>query len=132
MRRTTAITPKPWGHEELWAQTNRYVGKILVIKAGHRLSRQYHTVKEETIMVLEGVLLLEEGPSKKGGDIERHILNPGEIFHIYPGIIHRFCAEQRDVRLVEVSTPEINDVVRLEDDYHRVTDILPPPPSSGK
>ena len=132
MRRTPSITEKPWGHEELWASANRYVGKILVIKKGHRLSRQYHRVKEETIMVLEGVLLLEEGPTQQGGDIERHILNPGDIFHVFPGTIHRFCAEEGDVRLVEVSTPQTSDVVRLEDDYRRVTEIPEPPPSSGK
>jgi mannose-6-phosphate isomerase len=123
MLKTPDIIKKPWGHEELWAQASRYVGKILVIKEGHRLSRQYHRIKEETIMVLEGTLILEVGPSKKGGDIKRHELTAGKVFHVYPGTIHRFCAEETDVRLVEVSTTEINDVVRLEDDYRRVTDI---------
>jgi mannose-1-phosphate guanylyltransferase len=108
------------------------VGKILFIKKGHRLSRQYHKMKEETIMVLDGTLMLEAGPYKKGGEIERHILEPGGVFHVFPGTIHRFCAEGGDVRLVEVSTTEINDIVRLEDDYRRVTDIPHHPPSSGK
>jgi len=83
-------------------------------------------------MVLEGTLVLEEGPAKKGGDIKRFELGPGKVFHVFPGTIHRFCAEEADVRLVEVSTTEIQDVVRLEDDYRRVADIPKPPPSSGK
>ena len=132
MKRATSIVEKPWGHEEIWASTSRYAGKILFIKAGHRLSRQYHNVKEETIMVLDGVLVCEEGPAVAGGEILRHTMKPGEVFHVRPGTIHRFCAEQTDVRLVEVSTAEIQDVVRLEDDYRRIQDIPAPPPTSGK
>ena len=132
MRREVHIVPKPWGHEEIWANCARYAGKILFIKKGHRLSRQYHKVKEETIMVLEGVLVCEEGPRFKGAEVERHMLHPGEVFHVSPGTIHRFCAEETDVRLVEVSTSEISDVVRLEDDYRRISNIPTPPPSSGK
>lgn len=120
MKKTKNIIPKPWGHEEIWATTSRYAGKVLFIKKGHRLSRQYHNVKEETIMVLEGTLLCEEGPEPDGGEMKSHILSPGEIFHVSPGTIHRFCAEETDVRLVEVSSPEIEDVVRLEDDYRRI------------
>lgn len=111
---------KPWGHEEIWAQTSRYAGKILFIKKGHRLSRQYHQVKEETIMVQEGVLNCEEGPRADGESVIRHTLLPGDVFHVRPGTIHRFCAEETDVRLIEVSTAEIQDVVRLEDDYRRI------------
>ena len=103
------IVNKPWGHEEIWASTSRYAGKILFIKKGHRLSRQYHNVKEETIMVLDGTLVCEEGPHSVGGEITRHILQPGQIFHVSPGTIHRFCAEENDVRLVEVSTSEISE-----------------------
>ena len=132
MQRQAHIIEKPWGHEEVWASTPRYAGKILFIKKGHRLSRQYHQVKEETIMVLEGVLICEEGPRVQGGDITRVIMGPGDIFHVAPGTIHRFCAEESDVRLVEVSTPETSDVVRLEDDYRRVEDIPSPLKSSGK
>lgn len=132
MRKEVHIIEKPWGHEELWASTSRYAGKFLVIKQGHRLSRQYHRVKEETIIVLEGVLVCEEGPLVEGGDIIRHIMHPGEVFHVPPGTIHRFCAEETDVRLAEVSSSEISDVERLEDDYRRITDIPKPPPSSGK
>tara|TARA_B100001250_G_C19279263_1_gene562570 strand:+ start:56 stop:454 length:399 start_codon:yes stop_codon:yes gene_type:complete len=130
MIKTASIIEKPWGHEEIWAQTARYAGKILFIKRGHRLSRQYHNVKEETIMVLEGTLVCEEGPRQEGEEVVRHVMGPGEIFHVAPGTIHRFCAEEADVRLVEVSTAEIQDVVRLEDDYRRITEIPTPPPSS--
>ncbi len=107
---------KPWGHEEIWAETSRYAGKFLIIRAGERLSRQYHERKEETICVLEGVLHLEVG---KAPDIEVRFLHPGEVFHVTPGTVHRFCADDVDVRLVEVSTPELDDVVRLEDQYAR-------------
>jgi mannose-6-phosphate isomerase len=107
---------KPWGHEEIWAETSRYAGKFLIIRAGERLSRQYHERKEETICVLEGVLHLEVG---KAPNIEVRLLQPGEVFHVTPGTVHRFCADDVDVRLVEVSTPELDDVVRLEDQYAR-------------
>ncbi len=120
MRRNKSIIEKPWGHEEIWAQTARYAGKILFIKKGHRLSRQYHKVKEETIMVQEGVLSCEEGPRADGESVIRHTLLPGDVFHVRPGTIHRFCADETDVRLIEVSTAEIQDVVRLEDDYRRI------------
>tara|TARA_R100000808_G_scaffold13845_1_gene33213 strand:+ start:6219 stop:6617 length:399 start_codon:yes stop_codon:yes gene_type:complete len=132
MLKTKSIIEKPWGHEEIWAQTARYAGKILFIKDGHRLSRQYHNVKEETIMVLDGLLTCEEGPRHEGEEIQVHLMGPGQIFHVSPGTIHRFCAENGDVRLVEVSTSEIQDVVRLEDDYRRIENIPKPPPSSGK
>ena len=120
MIRNKAMIEKPWGHEEIWAQTSRYAGKILFIKKGHRLSRQYHQVKEEPIMVQEGVLTCEEGPRAQGENVIRHTLLPGDVFHVRPGTIHRFCAEETDVRLIEVSTAEIQDVVRLEDDYRRI------------
>ena len=132
MLKPKSIIEKPWGHEEIWAQTARYAGKILFIKDGHRLSRQYHNVKEETIMVLDGLLTCEEGPRQEGDEIHGHLMGPGQGFHVSPGTIHRFCAENGDVRLVEVSTSEIQDVVRLEDDYRRIENIPKPPPSSGK
>jgi mannose-6-phosphate isomerase-like protein (cupin superfamily) len=97
-------TTKPWGYEIRFAQNDKYLGKILYIAQGHRLSRQYHQLKDETIMVYEGTLILELGI-------------PG----ILPGVVHRFCApERKSVTLIEVSTPEIDDVTRLEDDYKRV------------
>ena len=85
-------------------------------------------------MVLEGTLVCEEGPRRPGDDVVRHELGPGGIFHVRAGTIHRFCAEETDVRLVEVSTSEIQDVVRLEDDYRRIDpDNMPTyPPQSDK
>lgn len=109
------VVKKPWGHEEIWAETPRYAGKFLVIRQGELLSRQYHQVKEETICVLQGVLSLELG----AGPDEVRRMQPGEVFHVTPGTIHRFCAPEGDVRLVEVSTPELDDVVRLADKYTR-------------
>jgi quercetin dioxygenase-like cupin family protein len=108
---------KPWGHEEIWAITDRYVGKTLYINPGHRLSRQYHRVKMETIRVLSGQLLLETETTP--GVYTTQTLPPGSVFHVNPGVIHRFGADDVSVTLVEVSTPELDDVVRLEDDYAR-------------
>jgi len=112
---------KPWGYEKLWAHTDKYVGKTLYIKEGRQLSRQYHEHKEETIYVLKGTLILEIGLGKKMITKE---LAPGGTYHIAPGTIHRFCApkDRPPVELVEVSTPEIGDVVRIEDDYGRDDD----------
>jgi len=107
---------KPWGHEEIWAETARYAGKFLIIRAGEELSRQYHEKKEETICVLSGRLRLEIGARP---DIVVQYLEPGESYHVLPGTVHRFAADEVDVRLVEVSTPELDDVVRLEDRYAR-------------
>jgi len=132
MLRNAHIVQKPWGHEELWAQTARYAGKLLVIKKGHRLSRQYHKVKEETIRVLEGTLTCEHGPYFEGDTVHVETMGPGTIFHVPSGTIHRFCADETDVTLLEVSTHQTSDVVRLEDDYHRIKDIPRQPPISGK
>jgi mannose-6-phosphate isomerase len=110
---------KPWGREIIWAKTDKYVGKLLYINEGERLSLQYHRVKEETIYVLEGVLelVLEEGSRR---DKHSVFLEPGDTFHIAPLTVHRFAATQRtDVKLLEVSTTELDDVVRIEDDYSR-------------
>ena len=107
---------KPWGHETIWSHCEKFVGKILTINRGHKLSRQYHKEKEETIFVLTGTLLLEVG---MGSKLEKIDLKKGQSFHVTPGTIHRFCAPYGDVELAEVSTPELDDVVRLEDDYSR-------------
>ena len=107
---------KPWGYEEIFAHTDYYVGKFLFIEKGHKLSRQYHKLKDETIYVLEGELLLEIGVSDK---ITSMKLTQGDCFHVEPETVHRFCASYGAVKLLEVSTPELNDVVRLEDDYGR-------------
>lgn len=106
---------KPWGYEILWAHCDKFVGKILVIEPGHKLSRQYHKVKEETIRVLKGSLTVEIGENNE----KSYFLKEGHSFHVEPGTVHRFCAETDRVELVEVSTPELDDVVRLEDDYSR-------------
>ena len=105
---------KPWGYEIIWAQTDNYVGKILYINAGHRLSKQYHVEKEETVYVTKGILYNYE----EDGSITK--IELGKPFHVYPGQVHRFGAGEEDVELVEVSTPQIKDVVRIEDDYKRV------------
>jgi mannose-6-phosphate isomerase len=106
---------KPWGHELVWAETARYVGKILHIRSGHRLSRQYHRVKEETLLVQSGEMDLELGPSSA---VETHRLRACDVFHVAPGTIHRMIGVT-DVDLIEVSTPELDDVVRLDDVYGR-------------
>jgi mannose-6-phosphate isomerase len=114
---------KPWGYERIFAQTDKYVGKYLFIKGGHRLSRQYHERKDETISVLTGPLILEIGPTEED-DIISLSLVEGEAYHITPGTIHRFSApDHHDVELIEVSTPELDDVIRLEDDYWRTPEI---------
>ena len=113
------IVNKPWGHENIWALTEKYVGKILHIKEGKRLSLQFHRKKEETIMVLEGTmeLVLEEGSRREERKL---IMKAGDTYHISPMTVHRFSASQgTDVTLVEVSTTEIHDVVRLDDDHGR-------------
>lgn len=106
---------KPWGYEIIWAETARYVGKVLHIRAGHRLSRQYHRVKEETLMVQDGEMDLEIGPA---GAVEVRRMKKGDVFHVSPGTIHRMTAVT-DIDVLEVSTPELDDVVRLEDVYGR-------------
>lgn len=113
---STKFTSKPWGYEILWALTDKYAGKILHIHRGHRLSLQLHEKKEETIYVIKGCLLLHLGSGKEAKTIT---LNVGESHHIKPNTIHRMEAYGSDVDVVEVSTPELNDVVRLEDDYGR-------------
>jgi mannose-6-phosphate isomerase len=115
---------KPWGHEIRWAITEKYLGKILHINPMQRLSRQYHEVKDESIYVQAGILILEIGQDENNNNKPQKtvILETGESYRIKPGTIHRFCAPTDCyVRLIEVSTPEINDVVRLQDDYDRTS-----------
>ena len=107
---------KPWGHELIWAHTDRYVGKILVIEAGKRLSLQRHLVKDESIMVSAGRLRLSLEDAQ--GSVRIEELGPGEHRHVPTGRIHRYEAIER-CTLIEVSTPELDDVVRLEDDFGR-------------
>lgn len=108
---------KPWGEELLWALTDRYAAKILRVRAGCRLSLQKHRRKDESLLVLSGEMRLVE-VDDAGGQSSR-VLRVGDTAHIPPGRIHRFEAET-DCEIVEVSTPEIDDVVRIEDDWGRV------------
>ena len=106
---------KPWGYELHWAKTERYVGKILHIDAGQALSLQYHNRKDETILLWEGRLRFELG---RGPEARVWEMAAGERVHVTPGTVHRMTAID-DCTLVEVSTPELDDVVRLDDRYGR-------------
>jgi mannose-6-phosphate isomerase len=115
------IIDKPWGWEELWAITDQYVGKILYINAGHKLSLQHHQVKEETIRILSGDMLLYVGLSADEALNSQPIrMIEGDTYHIKPGLLHRMVAVE-DVKVLEVSTPHLNDVVRHYDEYGRST-----------
>ncbi len=107
---------KPWGSELIWTHTDRYVGKLITIHAGQRLSLQFHHHKDESIYVVEGTLNLHL--ENDSGDVEQIKMGPGEFARVEPGKIHRFEAIT-DTKIIEVSTPELDDVVRLEDDYGR-------------
>ena len=107
---------KPWGHELIWAHTERYVGKVLVIETGKRLSLQRHEIKDESILVRDGRLRLYL--EDDDGVVREHELGPGESRRIPTGRVHRFEAIER-CELVEVSTPELDDVIRIEDDFGR-------------
>jgi quercetin dioxygenase-like cupin family protein len=107
---------KPWGHEIIWARTEKYVGKTLHIKAGHQLSLQFHRVKDETIHVQAGRMRFRV---EEDGQMVERMLNPGDSYHIIPNTKHRMIAET-DCDILEASTPELDDVVRLEDSYGRI------------
>jgi mannose-6-phosphate isomerase-like protein (cupin superfamily) len=108
---------KPWGHELIWAKTDRYVGKILHIEPGHLLSLQYHERKDETIFVLKGEIVFRV--QKKGeGELVERPMKEGEAYHVTPGTVHQMEAVV-STDLLEVSTPELDDVVRLKDRYGR-------------
>lgn len=112
---------KPWGYELIFADTPRYAGKLLHVRNGQKLSLQYHRHKEETLYLLSGrlrLLLGETGAPGTQGALEEKIVEPGACFHVPPETLHRFIA-LADCVLIEVSTPELDDVVRLEDDYGR-------------
>jgi len=109
---------KPWGYEIWWARTDRYVGKILHVRQGQSLSLQYHNVKDETIRILRGKLLFETKPRDEPGELRKIEMNPGDSYHIAPLTLHRMTGLE-DTDVLEVSTPELDDVVRLEDRYGR-------------
>lgn len=116
MKTSDRIVTKPWGSERVFAENGRYAGKLIEIRAGESLSYQYHLKKEETIHVLSGTLGME---TEVEGARVKLALEPGETFHVAPGTRHRMFADGTDVLLVEVSSPELDDVVRLEDRYGR-------------
>jgi mannose-6-phosphate isomerase-like protein (cupin superfamily) len=107
---------KPWGYELIWARTDRYVGKILHIEAGHALSLQYHERKDETLCLLSGTLALDVGDDEQA--LQTITLQPGESIRMWPGRRHRLTA-RTTCDVLEVSTPELDDVVRLSDRYGR-------------
>ena len=118
MSETPKRVEKPWGYELWWARTERYVGKILHLRKGESLSLQYHRVKDETIMLQSGRLLFETRSKDENGELRRIEMRPGDVFHITPGTLHRMTGLD-DCDIVEVSTPELEDVVRIEDRYGR-------------
>jgi mannose-6-phosphate isomerase len=118
--------PKPWGSELRFALTNRYAGKILRVRAGCRLSIQYHEAKDETSYVRSGRVIVSQGDS--ADRMTTHELGPGESWRNPPLLVHTLEAVE-DSEIIEVSTPEVEDVVRLEDRYGRVPDERPFPAS---
>lgn len=119
---------KPWGWELLWAEADEYVGKLLFVRAGHALSLQYHERKDESWLVHEGRATLELGTVYEPLDLaldlvldlalERIEIGPGDAFRFRPGTVHRVTAIE-DTLVLEVSTPHLDDVVRIEDRYGR-------------
>jgi len=107
---------KPWGYELIWAHTPVYVAKLLFVRAGESLSLQYHRVKEETMYLESGDLLLEAGDDE--ASLQPVPFPAGHVFHIPPGTLHRLTA-RTDCRIFEASTPHLDDVVRLKDRYGR-------------
>jgi len=107
---------KPWGHEILFARSERYCGKVIFVRAGEQLSLQFHRVKDETIYVHSGRIELEIG--EPGGPLDTEVVGPGRSFRLRPGVVHRWKALEDSI-VLEASTPELDDVVRLEDNYGR-------------
>ena len=115
MKQAIARVEKPWGYELHWARTDRYVGKLIHVNAGQALSLQYHNIKDETIYVLSGRMLFE---IEEGGKLVGKEMAPGQAVHVTPPTVHRMTAIT-DVDVLEASTPELTDVVRIEDRYGR-------------
>lgn len=115
-RAEETIVEKPWGYEVRWAITERYVGKILHVRKGEALSLQYHEHKDESLLLVRGSIDAELGV--RDGELKSVRMNEGDTIHLTPGTRHRFTAVE-DTDIYEVSTPEIDDVVRLEDRYGR-------------
>ena len=115
-RAEETIVEKPWGYEVRWAVTDRYCGKILHVQQGEALSLQYHEQKDEWLLVVRGCVDAELGVD--GGELKTHRMREGDSVHLTPGTRHRLTAVE-DTDIYEVSTPKIDDVVRLEDRYGR-------------
>ena len=113
---------KPWGYELLYATTELYCGKVIFIRSGEQLSLQFHKVKDETIFVQSGRVELEIG--EPGKPVDTEVVGPGRAFRLRPGTVHRMRALE-DATILEVSTPQIDDVVRLEDRYGRADTVGP-------
>ena len=114
-RADVVVVKKPWGHEVIWAHTDKYVGKVLHINAGHELSVQYHNRKDETVYLLSGEMIYRV----HDGDALRDVpLKVGESYRITPGTVHQMVAVT-DCDILEASTPDLDDVVRLSDRYGR-------------
>ena len=111
---------KPWGYELIWAETDEYVGKILHVTAGEALSLQYHEIKDETLFLLRGSLLLQAGGLEE--ELIEYRMLESQSFHMPTGTVHRMIAET-DCDILEVSTPHLDDVVRLEDRYGRIAPV---------
>ncbi len=111
---------KPWGYELIWAETDEYVGKILHVTAGEALSLQYHEIKDETLFLLRGSLLLQAGGLEE--ELVDYQVLEGQRFHLSSRTVHRMIAEA-DCDILEVSTPYLDDVVRLEDRYGRIAPV---------
>ncbi len=107
---------KPWGHELIWAVGDEYVGKVLFVRAGQSLSLQYHEVKDESWLIQSGRAKIQLGAV--GGELVEEVVGRGAAFHYRPGTVHRITAVE-DTTILEVSTPHLDDVVRLEDSYGR-------------
>jgi mannose-6-phosphate isomerase len=114
---------KPWGYELWFAHTDRYAGKLLHVDAGERLSVQYHEAKDETSYLLSGRLQLSRGASRDSLEVTE--LSPGDVWRNEPGVVHTVAALADSV-IVEVSTPELDDVVRLADEYGRAGNMAGP------
>jgi mannose-6-phosphate isomerase-like protein (cupin superfamily) len=108
---------KPWGHELIWALTDVYCGKVLFVKAGHSLSLQFHREKDESWLVQSGRAKLELGEAGES-ILKEEVISAGAAFHYRPGTVHRVTAIE-DTTILEVSTPQLDDVVRLQDAYGR-------------
>lgn len=120
MKCVKEMIEKPWGYEQIIQKNDKYVMKQIHIEPGKRLSLQYHENKTETILCISDEAIVWTKRSAEDTETKKVTLKYGEAFHVQQGQIHRFAAGFKPVDLIEVSTPELDDVVRLEDDYNRI------------